>query len=75
MKKLGLPHTELKDFFTAERGDELRLDYAMVSVVVKSIFSVGKYRASVNILNIAVESQIHDVHRANSLTLSSYWRA
>ena len=47
-------HRELKDFFSAERGDELRLDYAIVSVVVKSIFSVGKYRASINILNIAV---------------------
>jgi hypothetical protein len=40
--------------FITECGDELKLDYAIVSVVVKSLFCYRKDRASVNVLNTEV---------------------
>jgi hypothetical protein len=54
-EEVGVGATQRTEgLFTAERRDELRLDYAMVRVVVKSVFSCRKYRASVNILNTIV---------------------
>ena len=54
-EEVGVAATQRTEgLFTAERGDELRLDYAMVSVVIKSVFSCRKNRTSANILNTVV---------------------
>jgi len=54
-KEVGVFATQRTEgVITTEHGDELILDYAMVSVVVKSVSSCRKNRASVNILNTVV---------------------
>jgi hypothetical protein len=57
-EEVGVGATQgAEGLFTAERSDELRLDYMMVSVVVKSVFSCRKHRASVNILNTKIRAK------------------
>ena len=54
-EEVGIAATQRTEgLFTAEHGDELRLDYAMVGVIIKSVFSYRKHRASVNILDTIV---------------------
>lgn len=72
-EEVGIVATQRTEgLFTAERGDELGLDYAMVSVVVNSEFSYRKYCASDNTV---LESNIPDPHHAKNSTSSSYSRA